>query len=245
MNDEVRSVVNSLELQKSRVTTLEQDYQKLIAFSNTIAERQKALTTTSDDLQSMEVTVKNYHDQLDRINQQFELLNKKDEVIERIKQDVNNSYEHLTEIEKRITDCNRQVVSMPNEIKDVQADIDRLLKNVPKISDAIAKLDKLDDIMNTTEQRFATLTSAQNGIKTAELDLQNLRRDVDEKFGVLRKITQNDLAQKPLDSNSAITPADIDVIKKLKRAGWRNEEIAKKLNRSLSEIELTLQIHSD
>ena len=39
MNDEVRSVVNSLELQKSRVTTLEQDYQKLIAFSNMLTQQ--------------------------------------------------------------------------------------------------------------------------------------------------------------------------------------------------------------
>ena len=134
---------------------------------------------------------------------------------------------------------------MPNEIKDVQANIDRLLKNVPKITDAIAKLDKLDEIMKTTEDRIASLNSAQNGFKTAEMDLQNLRRDVDEKFGVLRKITQSELTQKPVDVNSAITPTDIDVIKKLKRNGWRNEEIAKKLNRSLTEIDLALQINAD
>jgi len=245
MNDELRAHINSLDIQKGRVTSLEQEYSKLIAFSNTIAERQKSLSTTSDDLQSMEVTVRNYNDQLEHISQQFESLNKKDETLERIKKDVNNSYEQLTEIEKRITDCNRQVVSMPNEIKDVQANIDRLLKNVPKITDAIAKLDKLDEIMKTTEDRIASLNSAQNGFKTAEMDLQNLRRDVDEKFGVLRKITQSELTQRPVDVNSAITPTDIDVIKKLKRNGWRNEEIAKKLNRSLTEIDLALQINAD
>mgnify|MGYP003532427025 CR=1 FL=1 len=97
----------------------------------------------------------------------------------------------------------------------------------------------------TTEDRIASLNSAQNGFKTAEMDLQNLRRDVDEKFGVLRKITQSELTQKPVDVNSAITPTDIDVIKKLKRNGWRNEEIAKKLNRSLTEIDLALQINAD
>ena len=30
--------------------------------------------------------------------------------------------------------------------------------------------------MNTTEERIASLTSAQSGIKTAEIDLQNLMR---------------------------------------------------------------------
>jgi DNA repair exonuclease SbcCD ATPase subunit len=245
MNDELRSHINSLEAQKGRVISLEQEYGKMISFSNTIAERQKTLSTTADDLQAMEVTVKNYTERLEYISQQFEMLNRKDETLERIKKDVNNSYEHLTEIEKRIADCNRQVVSMPNEIKDVQNNIDRLLKNIPKVSDAIAKLDKLDDIMSTTEERIASLTSAQSGIKTAEIDLQNLRRDVNEKFGVLRKITQSELTQKPLPSNSGINPSDIEMIKTLKREGWRNEEIAKRFNRTLGEIELALAMPSD
>ena len=47
MNDELRSHINSLEAQKGRVISLEQEYGKMISFSNTIAERQKTLSTTA------------------------------------------------------------------------------------------------------------------------------------------------------------------------------------------------------
>ena len=41
-------------------------------------------------------------------------------------------------------------------ISNAESTFSELLKNIPKVSDAIAKLDKLDDIMNTTEERIAS-----------------------------------------------------------------------------------------
>ena len=103
------------------------------------------------------------------MTQQYERLEKKDELVNRVLKDTDTSFTMLKDLETRLKDCSRQITSLPQEIRDVQTNVDRLLKNVPKITDAIAKLDKLDEIMKTTEDRIALLNSAQNGFKTLVL----------------------------------------------------------------------------
>ena len=190
----------------------------------------------------MEVTVRNYEDRLKEVSNQYERLEKKDEVVERIKTDVDSQFDKIKDLEKRLNDCNRQVVSLPQEIKDVQMNVDTILRNEPKISKAVEQLENLDDLITDTERRVETLNSVQNGIKKTELDLQGLSRDVNSKFKVLQQITKQDLEKNPSVRGNSISQQDNENVRLLKRQGWTIKEIAKSLNITESEVDLILQL---
>ena len=242
INDEINRQITSIEAQKSRVINLEQQFGKMMALSNTIDERIMSLNTTKDDLQSMEVTVRNYNDRLKNISEQYERLEKKDEVVERIKTDVDNQFEKLKDLEQRLTNCNRQAVSLPQEIKEVQNNVDRILQNGTKISDAIGRLESLDSIIADTEKRIDALNSVQKGLTKTELDLQGLSRDVDNKFKVLQKITQQERASSPSKKGATLNPQTSDSVRQLKRQGWTISDIAKRLDLTENEVDLILQL---
>ena len=190
----------------------------------------------------MEVTVRNYEDRLKEVSNQYERLEKKDEVVERIKTDVDSQFDKIKDLEKRLNDCNRQVVSLPQEIKDVQMNVDAILRNEPKISKAVEQLENLDTLIADTERRVETLNSVQNGIKKTELDLQGLSRDVNSKFKVLQQITKQDLEKNPSERGNSISQQVNENVRLLKRQGWTIKEIAKSLGITESEVDLILQL---
>ncbi len=190
----------------------------------------------------MEVTVRNYNDRLQHVSEQYERLEKKDEVINRIKTDVDSQFEKLKDLEQRLTNCNRQAVSLPQEIKEVQNSVDRILQNGPKITDAIGRLESLDAIIADTDKRIEALNSVTTGIKKTELDLNTLSRDVDKKFEVLNNITKQERAKSPSKRGNAINPQINESVRQLKRQGWTIADIAKRLNLTENEVDLILQL---
>ena len=245
MNEDMSKQLANIEQQKQRVTTLEQKFGQLFALSNTIDERIQSLNVTSDDIGTMEVAVRDYKDKLDIISQQYERLEKKDEVINRVLKDVDTSFANLKNMEQRIADCERQVTSLPNEIKSVQTNVDRLLQNGPKITEAAAKLQNLDTVLEETEKRIDTIQSANQGLKKAQLDLENLNHGIDSKFETLHRITKDELSKSKPSQDKGFSPQERETIRSLKRQGWTTNEIAKRFKRTETEIDLLLQLPDD
>ncbi|MBR5401379.1 MAG: hypothetical protein IK102_06135 [Treponema sp.] len=242
MNEDMTRQLASIEQQKQRVTSLEQKFGQMFALSNTIDERIQSLNTTSDDIGTMEVAVRDYRDKLDIVSQQYERLEKKDEVINRILKDVDTSFANLKTLEQRITDCSRQITSLPQEIKEIQQNVDRLLQNGPKITEAASKLQNLDTVLSDTEKRMDNLQATNSGIKKAQMNIEELNRQVNNKFDTLHALTQKEVAKtKPAQSKS-LSPADRETIRALKREGWSIDELALRFKRTTTEIELLLEI---
>ena len=81
-----------------------------------------------------------------------------------------------------------------------------------------------------------------NGIKKTQLDLDGINREVDNKFKVLEKITQQERAKSPSKKGTAINPQINDSVRQLKRQGWTIADIAKRLNLTENEVDLILQL---
>ena len=189
----------------------------------------------------MEVAVRDYRDKLDIVSQQYERLEKKDEVINRILKDVDTSFANLKNIEQRIADCERQITSLPNEIKAVQASVDRILVNGPKITEAANRVMNLDTVLAETEKRMGEINSTRNGINKTMGDLARVQEEADKKLELVRAVSSED-AKKVKSSNDVLSPKLRDMVRTLKRQGWNNKEIASKLKLAEGEVELILEI---
>ena len=156
--------------------------------------------------------------------------------------DVDSSFTHLKTLEQKITDCARMVTSLPQEIKDVQANVDRLLQNGPKITEAASKLGNLQGALAETEKRLTNLQEENGEIKKAELQLEKLKREIDNKFEVLHAITKQEEAKKGPSKETSISPQERETIRALKREGWTINEIASRFKRTPTEIDLLLSL---
>ena len=241
INDEITGQLNKFESQKAKVMDLEGQFRKMIDLSNTIDSRISSLNTTKEDLQTMEVTVRNYNDKLQYVSEQYERLDKKDEVINRIKTDVDTQFDKLKDLENRLINCDRQAVSLPKEIKEVQQNVDKILQNGPKITEAVGRLQNLDELISDTEKRIDTLKSLDSGFQKIQANLTGIARDVDNKFEVLHQITKDKLKNESVPQGHT-NPREKDAVRQLKQQGWSIPEIASRLGMSENEVDLILQI---
>ena len=131
---------------------------------------------------------------------------------------------------------------MPREIKEVQENVDRILKSGPKITEAASKLQNLDNVITEAEKRIDNITATNTGIKEAQLRLEQFGKDVDNKFKVLHDITKNEVSKSKPTPDKGIPPQMKEAIRSLKREGWTNEELAKRFNRTVTEIDLLLDL---
>jgi type VII secretion effector (TIGR04197 family) len=134
------------------------------------------------------------------------------------------------------------------EIRDVQRNVDELLKNGPKIGEAAEKLNNLSSIFDDAESRVESIQSARTGIGHAEARLQELNAEIDKKFKTLQTITaaqaQKDTSKASVKTNR-VTPNIKEQVKLLVRQGWKIPEISKSLNLTESEVELILELEDD
>ena len=205
-------------------------------------EKIRQLQTTSDDLQELQVTVRNFQDTLSGISLRYDRLEKKNEVIDRVSADVDKSFENLKALEERLAGCARQAGSLPAEIADIQKNVDTLMVNSTRIDDAVGKLESLQGLLDETGKRADLLKSERDGIGRSEARLQELSKDIDAKFNLLAQITKADIERNPGKPVHGIGPQDRENIKRLKRQGWTVPAIAKAMKRTETEIELMLEL---
>ena len=227
---------------QAKVNDIGQKYDQLMAIAGTIDEKIKSLNTTSDDLLNIEVKVRDFKESLSTVSARYDRLEQKEEVINRVCKDVDASFDNLKALEDRLKVCTRAAETLPAEIKDVQRNVDELLKHGPKITDAASKLDNLSAVLDDIQKRMDDINSSRNGIAKSEQRLQELNVSIDKKFKDLAFVSKQDAEKNPPEKGAVITPQERDIIKKLKVQGWQITEIAKRMNRSEYEISLILQI---
>ena len=152
---------------------------------------------------------------------------------------VDNAFEKLKDIERRLENCNRASGELPDRISTLKTEVDSILENIPKVKDAIGKLDSLDAILSETEKRIDTLQDDKEWLAKTETRLVDLNRDVTGKIRTLGEISKPTLSKS--NSGSSITPSIKETVISLAHHGWTPENIAEKLKLSVGEVELILE----
>ena len=242
MYDDINGRLKEFDVQRTRVDSIGQKYEKMVNLSGSIDEKISGLQTSYDELQNFEVAVRDFQEKLHSLTGSYDRLEQKQTIIERVNEDVNRSFDSLKTLEDKLKQCTRQTESLPKEIKDVQKDVDKLLKSGPKLAQAVAKLESLDAILDEADKRMDALTSARQGIGRSEARLEELKTDIESKFKLLNQLTKKDLEKRPAKEDKRLSPQDRDNIKQLKQQGWTVKEIARSMKRTQTEIEMVLEM---
>ena len=104
----------------------------------------------------------------------------------------------------------------------------------------------LQNLLDETEKRTDEVKHAKEGIVAIEARLQRLSKELNDKFDLLEKVAQaeNDADSSDSYRNPSLTPRDKEDIRKLWKQGWSKEVIARRLNRSIGEVELVIEMDS-
>ena len=241
MNADVTQKISLYNNERGRVDRLEQDYTRIIQLSSKAGQTLDNIIQANDTLQDVEMKVRDFQENLADISNKFERIEKKEVVIDKVSDSVDKAFENLKALEQRLTECKRETNSLPKEILQVQKDVDSLLKNSGKISNAIDKLDSLQHILDDTDEHINSIKNSRDGILTIEANLKALAKETDKKIDIVKAISEPE-AKKKTNVSKTIGKSEKDMVIDLKRRGWKDETIANKLGLSISEVRLILEM---
>ena len=208
--------------------------------SSSIDSKIRDLENTNTDMQNLQFDVKRFKATLGDISNRYDILEKKNEIIEKTVADVDKAFDNLKDIERRLENCNRSTADFPTKITGLKSDVDKILENIPRVKDAIDKLDSLDGILSSSERRFEILKDDEEWLAKTEKRLDQLNKDVTGKLRTLGEVSKSSTTRLPGTKNSATAPGTRESVITLAHQGWTPETIANRLGLTIGEVELIL-----
>lgn len=243
LGSDVNKRLDAYGSERSRLDEIDAKFQTLSALSSSVDKKIQDLTTTSDNLLTCMPASESIRKAL-LMSRQIDRIENKGTTIDRVADEVDQSFENIKELESRLEVCSKRVQALPDEISDVRSSIDKLMSSTGKINDAVDKLSSLQKIIDDTDKRIDKINTARNGIAGTEERLQKLASGADAQMKLLHDIVKADVSKTPLTSGTSggITQQVRENIIKLKRENWTLAEIARSLNLTESEVSLILEL---
>ena len=244
IEDEISQHLKNFNSERNRIDSIETNFNTLIGLSNSIDAKISDLEHTNADMQNLQLDVRHFKNTLESISNRYDILEKKNSVIDKTVADVDKVFDNLKEIERRLENCNRTTEDFPSRISNLKTDVDSIMENIPKLKDAISKLDSLDDIILDANSKVDEIKSSKVSFANTETRLIDLDNRVTEKLRTLGEITKNSLPNSANISNSS-QPGTRRTVVQLSHSGWTPESIANRLGISVGEVELILETYKE
>jgi hypothetical protein len=244
LEDEVNNKMTRIFNEKTRVEQLENNVNSLIKTSQSVKEKLEQVSTSDDVLQAVQLQIRKLNDSIKETEEKFLRIERKKEVLEQTNDDIDRNFKSLQKTENAIKNAEDIISSLSGQFDNLRSSIEILAAQSEKALYAEEKITVLDETLAKIEKRIADMNVAREWLARTETELKALDKDARTYLKLTKSFFERESARTPAASTGAPTPQDRDDILKLKTQGWSNKEIADAMNKSIGEVELTLEVAS-
>lgn len=239
-NQETLSKIEKFMQEKSKVELLEQEFTKLMGLSESIERKQIELEASNDEMQKYQVQIRKLDDSITLVNEKYQALNNKEEILTQIINDISKAFSDLNSIDSQYKESKKNLEKLNPEIVKLQAEMNNLIKNRAETDATIEKIKALGNMQSEVDERMKSLQNSKEWLVGIESRLNSLDETVTQRIKLFATVYNSD-DKKPRAPNSKLSNSDRENIIQLHHMGWTNEQIANNLKCTLSEIELILE----
>jgi len=238
LGDEVNVKLSRFLGEKRRIEEMEGDFKKLIIISQSVDSKLRQVTNSHDDLQAIQIKIRNLEELEKEISVKFDRLEKKDQVIENTTVNVDKNFQQLSDLDEQIKTLSEEVSNIPETIHGLTSKIELLSRNKKKADDTAKQVESLDGLLKDIEERIENMQKAREWLAKTETRLEEVSKQAQEQVKLLGSILKDgDKTAKGAPSMGAR-----DVVTRLAHQGWSIKEIASTTKLSRGEVELILEL---
>jgi chromosome segregation ATPase len=247
MEDDINAKMTRFLSENRRIEVMENDFNRLLQTSQSVEQRLSQVSDSDDILQAMQVQLRRLDDVIKETEEKYKRVEKKSKAVQETNDGIDRNFKALQEDEQSIERLNKTIAALKNDMDNIQNSVHSLSAENEKAREAAEKLSTLDETIKHLEKRIAEMNVAREGFARLATELQNLDKDAQTQLKLTRSLLDREegknmgLIGKDLDKN-ALSPDTRDNVIKLKRQGWKVDEISKTLNISKGEVELIIEI---
>lgn len=241
LGDEVNVKLSRFLAEKRRIEEMEGDFKKLIIISQSVDSKLRQVTNSHDDLQAIQIKIKNLEELEKDISVKFERLEKKDQVIENTTVNVDKNFQQLSDLDDKIRSLSEDVTNIPEKIHDLTIKIEMLSRNKKKADETAKQVEALDSLLQDIEGRIENMQKAREWLAKTETRLEEVSKQAQEQVKLLGSILK-DGNKSGASGKGAPSMGARDVVTRLAHQGWSIQEIASTTKLSRGEVELILEL---
>jgi DNA repair exonuclease SbcCD ATPase subunit len=217
---------------------METDFNRLLQTSQSVKEKLTEITASDDTLQAVQVQIRRLEDSLTDAEEREARIEKTNETLEATNAGIDDNFKALQEAGRAVQKIRGEMQRLLDEQEAVRASVEKLPAENARAAEAAQQVSSLDGLLTTVEARMNKLQTARESLAKAETRFEEINRSVQEQFKTFTAL----LRDEPGKPKGAPPISTRETIIRLKQQGWTVEEIAKNLNRSVGEVELTLEM---
>ncbi len=242
LGDEVSSKLNRFLAEKRKIDEIEGDFKKLLNMSQAVDIKLDHITGVYDNLQEIDVKLRNFDTLFKDITEKFQRLEKKESIIETTTEGVDRNFQILQQMEKNLAGLSEITDMLPmrlNELENRFKKINLEKKDADKTMESLGKLTK---VLGDVEERIDKMQQAREWIARTETRLTETGKKAEENIALLGTLIDKDNKNKKSQKGGAPSIDKREMVVKLAHQGWTSENIAQATGLSRGEVELILEI---
>lgn len=229
--------------ERKRIDDLEIKFNRLMDLSQSMDQKLSDVSMTDSTIQQFQLDLRKCQEGLADANNRYDRLEKKEHILNQTIENVDKVFETYRDMENRAQSLRSELSELPSQVDDIKRNLVLLSDNQTRADSAIEKVQKLDSILDQTEKKLSKLQQDREWIARTETRLTTVSKQAQDQITLM-----GDLIKKELPSGNAAGAPPIstrETVKKLASLNWKPEAIASRLNLSVSEVELIMEMTTD
>ncbi len=241
LGEEVNVKLSRFLAEKRRIEEMEGDFKKLIIISQSIDTKLRQVTNSHDDLQAIQIKIRNLEELEKEVSVKYERLEKKDQIIENTTASVDKNFQQLSELDDQVRSLSDDVTRIPESLHDISSKIELLSRNKKKADETAKQVAELDGLLKDIEERIENMQKAREWLAKTETRMEEVSKQAQEQVKLLGSILKEG-NKSGSRGKGAPSMGARDVVIRLAHQGWSIQEIASTTKLSRGEVELILEL---
>ena len=196
------------------------------------------MTRTKDDVLDYQTRIKRFEDSIEKINERYERIERKTLTIDQTLTNADKAFESLRKLEENLRAYREKSAALPEDMDAIRTKLNSLLTASERVGEIESKITQLESELSDTEKRAKRIHADRTAFANLEKRLLELKTEADKSVGLYRALASGD---DPAGKGKGAPPVSVrERVKELKHRDWTNDEIAKRMKLSVSEVELIL-----
>ncbi|MCP5514034.1 MAG: hypothetical protein H7A26_01050 [Spirochaetales bacterium] len=242
LGDEVSSKLNRFLAEKRKIDEIEGDFKKLLNMSQAVDIKLDHITGVYDNLQEIDVKLRNFDTLFKDITEKFQRLEKKESIIETTTEGVDRNFQILQQMEKSLAGLSEITDMLPMRLNELENRFKKINLEKKDADKTMESLGKLTRVLGDVEERIEKMQQAREWIARTETRLTETGKKAEENIALLGTLIDKDNKNKKSQKGGAPSIDKREMVVKLAHQGWTSENIAQATGLSRGEVELILEI---
>lgn len=241
LGDDVNNKMTRFLSENRRIELMEESFTRLLKTSAAVDDKLKSVSSSNDILQAEQVKIRKLEEAIKDTEEKYHRIEKKNEVLEETSEAIDRNFKALQKTEAAVKNAENTISSLSDQFEKIHTSIEELAEQNERATNAIDKITVLDESIDKIEKRIADMNVAREWVAKIETRLNEINKEAKEHVKLIKGLFESEKG-KAQAGEGAPPPQVRDNIRRLYEQGWKIEEIAKAMKRSIGEIELTLEI---